>query len=173
MTVNKTSFFIYQLSVIALYVIYRRGKRYHHLANNDIEARSVGLVWGHSGASNWKCDSSRPILANVNCLMVLALSYLSQHLQGALVHKQVFYLKITFHERWALTAYVTWTEMWLVSCCVTPLLFDQLLLLVEFVITLTGDCWFLLNVLITHRGTAGIRLWRAVIYPRKARPTSW
>lgn len=128
-TVNKSSFFIYQFSAIALYVIYRRDKCYHRLANKEVEARSVGLVWGHCGASNWKSDSSRPIFKNINCLMALVLSYWSQLLQCALVPKQILYLKISFQELWALTACVTFqldvaTEMCRVSCSIVPLLFD-------------------------------------------------
>lgn len=133
-TVNKSSFFIYQLSVLAFYLIYRRDKCYHSLANKEVEARIVGLVWGHCGDSNWKSGSSRPVFTNVNCLMVLVLSYWSQLLQGALVHKRILSLTVTFQVWWALTDCVTFkldvaTEMCRVSCII-PLLFDQFLLLV-------------------------------------------
>lgn len=153
-TVSKSSFFIYQLSVIAPYVIYRRDKCYLRLANGETEARSVGLVWGHHGASNWKSDSSRPVFTNVNCLMALVLSYWSQLLQGALVHKQILYLKITFQEWWALTPCVTFkldvaTETCRVSCSI-PLLFDQFLLLLSLQLNVLQEipnldwiCWLL------------------------------
>lgn len=79
--------------------------------------------------------------------MALVLSYWSQLLQGALVHKQNLYLKIAFQELWALTACVKFkldvvTEMCRVSCCIIPLLFDQFLL-VEFAIKcLAGESQF-------------------------------
>lgn len=85
-TVNKSSFLIYQLSVIALYVIYRRDKCYHHLANREWSKKRRACLRPLK-SQQLKIWQLHAHIYDCKLSDVLVFSCWSQLLQGALVYK--------------------------------------------------------------------------------------